>query len=178
MKGRKKTPRAVKALRGTIRRDRTNAAAPEPEAALPVAPAWLPARAAELFATLTARLATQRLASVSHTEKLALLALRLYQVERYTAVLEREGATYESTGEGGTVMHRARPEEALRNEAMRHAQSLLSDFGLDPASVEKVSAAPAPVSNEWAALQARYFTPPAALKRPRGGTSARPAFDA
>lgn len=178
MKGRKKVPRALKLLKGTLRLDRLNVAAPEPEAALPVAPSWLPKRAAEIFATLTARLAAQRLASASHTETLALWALRLHEVEKLTAIIEREGGSFENVSEGGGTMHRLRPEVAQRNEAMRHAQALAAEFGQSPATAERVSAPPAPVSNEWAELQARYFTPAAAPKGARRRAPAAGGFNA
>jgi len=139
MKGRKRTPERHKVLIGTIRPDRQNLAAPVPDPELPRAPEWLPRRACEIFGTLTARLDMQQLASKSHTEMLSLLALRMYEVEKYTEIIEREGATYESASESGGTMHRARPEVALRNEAARHAQSLAAEFGMSPATIQKVS---------------------------------------
>jgi len=159
VKGRKRTPDKHKALIGTIRPDRQNANAPEPDPELPRAPSWLPRRACEIFGVLTARLDMQDLASKSHTEMLAMWALRQYEIEVYSEVIEREGATYESVTEQGGVMHRARPEVALRNEAMRHAQSLAAEFGQSPAMCQKVSRmgdVAAKVGNAFAKSHAKW----------------------
>jgi len=161
VKGRKRTPDATKKIIGTIRPDRVNPNAPTPDPDAPRAPEWLPRRAVEIFAALATRLDLQQLASKSHTEMLALAAMRLHEVEKFTEVLEREGYTYASkttttktasTKKGGKstpkretkTMMRARPEVALRSEAARHAQSLLAEFGLSPATLGKVSRQPNP----------------------------------
>ena len=135
MKGRKRKPEAQKAIVGTIRPDRSNPDAPTPELELPRAPDWLPKRACELFGILTTRLDMQQLASKSHTETLALWALRLYEVEVCTAVIEEKGQSY--TTENG--MQRPRPEVSQRDQAARHAQALATEFGQTMASVTKVS---------------------------------------
>lgn len=156
MRGRKRIPDETKKVIGTIRPDRMNPNAPTPDPDPPRAPEWLPRRAVEIFAALATRLDLQLLASKSHTEMLALAAMRLHEVEKFTEVLEREGYTYatkstttqrEAKGSKGKqvtkketkTMMRARPEVALRSEAARHAQSLLAEFGLSPATVGKVS---------------------------------------
>lgn len=66
----------------------------------------------------------------------ALLASRLAEIERLTAIIEDGGHTYPT----GTGIVRARPEVGKRSEAMRHAQSFLSEYGLTPAARSKVSA--------------------------------------
>ena len=139
MRGRKRTPLESKRVIGTIRPDRLNPGAPVPEPELPRAPDWLPKRACEIFGVLTTRLDLQRIASKSHTEMLAMAALRLCEVEQYTEVLETEGVTYEAETKVGGIMLRARPEAALRSEALRHAHALLAEFGLSPATVSKVT---------------------------------------
>jgi P27 family predicted phage terminase small subunit len=156
LKGRKRTPDVTKKIIGTIRPDRVNLNAPTPDPDAPRAPEWLPRRAVEIFAALATRLDLQQLASKSHTEMLALAAMRLHEVEKFTEVLEREGYTYATktttTKKGGKgkpkqetkTMMRARPEIALRSEAARHAQSLLAEFGLSPATLGKVSRQPNP----------------------------------
>ena len=96
----------------------------------------------------------QRIASRSHTEMLAMAALRLYEVERYTAVIERKRPTYESRTQQGGRMIRARPEVALRSEALRHAHALLAEFGLSPATVSKVTVR----KDENSSPAQKYFT--------------------
>lgn len=81
-----------------------------------------------------------------------MLASRLEEIERLTAVIEDLGHTYTTTATSGDKLVRGRPEVGMRNEAMRHAQSLLSEFGLGPASRSKVSATPEREENPFAAL--------------------------
>jgi len=139
-RGRKRIPDHLKLVTGTARPDRMNPDAPEPSEELPRAPGDLPLRAVEIFGQLTATLDGMGLASKSDTQGLSLLAYRLYQVEQCRAVIDREGMTYVSETVQGGLMVRARPEVAILDAAARHANGLLSEFGLTPASRSKVSA--------------------------------------
>lgn len=160
MAGRKRKPDALKALAGTDQKCRMNPAAPAQGKGLPSPPEWLSGRAAELFQQLVATVDGMRIASADDTHMLAMLASRLEEIEICTIVIEDSGRVYESTtvimkkdGSGiEKTMVRARPEVSMRNEAMRHAQSLLAEFGLSPAARSKVSANKAPQDNPFAAL--------------------------
>ena len=52
--------------------------------------------------------------------------------------IAENGRSYTSDTQNGFI-HRQRPEVAMLNEARRHAQSLLAELGLTPASIGKVS---------------------------------------
>lgn len=106
---------------------------------LPIAPDWLTSRGAELFDQLVAILNKMGLASSADVAVIALCASRLEEIEITTALVEDNGRTYSSVSQKGGLMHRSRPEVGQRNEAMRHAQSLLSELGLTPAARSKVS---------------------------------------
>lgn len=141
MAGRKRIPDRLKVVAGTARPDRANPYAPAANPGTAEAPEWLSERAAELFAQLSATLLGMGIASPDDQAALALLASRLEEVELMTAIIEDTGRTYEQRDEDGNLrMIRARPEVGMRNEAMRHAQGLLSEFGLTPAARSKVSA--------------------------------------
>jgi len=151
--GRKPTPDKLKLIKGTARPDRMNPDAPAHNAGVASAPAWLSERAEELFVQISATLLGMGIASPDDQHALAMLASRLEEVELMTAVLEDGGRTYEQKDEQGNVrMRRAAPEVGLRNEAMRHAQSLLAEFGLTPAARSKVSAGKKTEANPFAAL--------------------------
>jgi len=153
MAGRKKIPDHLKMVKGTARADRINKSAPEANVGIASAPEWLSERAAELFSQLSATLLGMGIASPDDQAALAMLASRLEEVELMTAAIEDGGRTYEQKGEDGEVrMVRARPEVGMRNEAMRHAQSLLSEFGLTPAARSKVSAGKPAEENPFKAL--------------------------
>lgn len=112
---------------------------PDPVSELPRAPDWLNKRATEIFGLLSGRLDMQQLASSSHTEMLSLLADRLEEIEDLRALIKKQGRTYETTSTQGDAVMKARPEVAMLNEARRHAQSLLAEFGLSPSAVNKVT---------------------------------------
>lgn len=154
MAGRKKIPDHLKMVKGTARADRLNPEAPAANPGVATAPEWLSERAAELFAEVSATLLGMGIASPDDVKALAMLASRLEEVEICTAVIEDCGRTYEQRDpETDEVrMIRARPEVGMRNEAMRHAQSLLAEFGLTPAARSKVSAGKPAEANPFAML--------------------------
>src|SRR5688572_22617681 len=151
MKGRKAIP--FKKLLGTERKGRINTEAPTPEAATPNAPHGLTPRAVEWFGRLTSRLEVMGCASASHTEMLALLSRRLAEVETCDELIAQHGEVYEATTDKGGFMLKANPAVAMRSEAMRHAQSLLAEFGLSLAAISKVKTLKsAPQQSTWGAF--------------------------
>ncbi len=152
MPGRKRKPDHLKVVAGTDRPDRMNPNAPVASTELPEPPRWLSARAAEIFRGLVATIDGMGIASADDTTMLALAASRYEEVEICTAVIEDVGRVYKSVNSQGAEMWRSRPEVAQRSEAMRHAQSLLAEFGLSPAARSRVSATPKPEQNPFRAL--------------------------
>jgi P27 family predicted phage terminase small subunit len=151
--GNKRKPDALKLVQGTARRDRSNPDAPQASSGVMVAPDWLSDRACEIFANTAAILSRMGVGSPDDTAALAMLASRLEEVEICTAVIEDAGRVYERKNDAGEVeMIRARPEVSQRSEAMRHAQALLSEFGLTPAARSKVSVNSGKRENPFAAL--------------------------
>ncbi|MCL4068347.1 phage terminase small subunit P27 family [Pseudomonas sp. GX19020] len=148
MAGRKKTPDHLKLVKGTAQKCRMNPEAPAANVGTATAPAWLSERAAELFDQISATLLGMGIASPDDQHVLSLVASRIEEVEILTAVIEDAGRTYQT--EAG--LWKARPEVAMRNEAMRHAQSLLAEFGLTPAARSKVSAGKPAEKNPFGAL--------------------------
>ena len=149
--GRKRTDPALKALRGTDRSDRDDAApAPIVEGAL-VPPIHLSDVAQLHFGTIAKILTEQGRASPHYSEIVALLALRLEQVQRYQAALEVEGDTYESRTANGVIV-RKRPEVQMLSDAMRHAHGLMSELMITPAAALRLGDPGAPEENPFAAL--------------------------
>lgn len=161
MAGRKPKPDALKQLMGTAQPCRMNPAAPAGSKMVPIAPDWLSERSAELFGDLVAVLDEMGLTSGSDTVMLAMLASRIEEVEQLTAIIEDGGRVYVSkaettTGKDGALvvkqMVRARPEVGMRNEALRHVQSLLAEFGLSPAARSRVSAGKTAEEDEFGGI--------------------------
>lgn len=149
----KRIPDHLKVLSGTAQPSRMNPDAPAPNVGVASAPDWLSGRAAEIFNQLSATLHGMGIASPDDQVALSLLASRIEEVELMTAAIEDGGRVYEQKDEEGNVrMRRAAPEVGLRNEAMRHAQSLLSEFGLTPSARAKVSARKPGEANAFEAI--------------------------
>jgi len=77
-------------------------------------------------------------ASASHTEALALAAMRQDEIEGYSKTLVEKGPSYQTRSVTGQKIIKARPEVAMRSEAARHLQSLLTEFGLSPSAATKI----------------------------------------
>jgi len=150
--GRPRKPDHLKVVAGTARPHRMNPDAPAANTGMPVAPPWLSERASQIFAGIAVTLDGMGIASPDHDAMLAMLASRIEEIEITTAIIEDLGRTYTTTNQSGSLMHRSRPEVGQRNEALRHAQSLLAEFGLSPSALGKVSVGGKREDNPFAAL--------------------------
>ena len=151
--GRKKKPDSMKVVQGTFRSDRANPDKPGQAVDGLTAPPWLPEECVAHFLTIRDRMSVYKLDSASWTEAAAMIALRVSEIEDCNAIIAKEGRTYRSETVAGEVLNDAgkveiqtkvmikgHPAVSQRSEAMRHLQSLLSEFGLTPAAISKVSA--------------------------------------
>lgn len=150
--GRKRKPDHLKVVAGTDQPSRMNPNAPKAPKELPEAPEWLSKEATKYFDRLVETLVKMGIASSADIDVIAHCASRLYEIEECTAIIEDLGKTYQTTTQAGDTMFRARPEVAMRNEAMRHAQSLLGELGLTPAARSRVTANPDEGDNEFSKL--------------------------
>lgn len=148
MAGRKKKPSHLKAVQGTSRPDRDNPNEPIASPGVAAAPELLSGRGAEIFAQLSAILEGMGIASPDDVHALGMLAQRLEQIEVLTVQIEDGGYTYRTSA----GLWKGNPAVVMRSDAMRHAQSLLSEFGLTPAARSKVSAGKPVEQNPFAAL--------------------------
>jgi phage terminase small subunit len=146
--GRRRKAPELKALAGTLRKDRDPppsvpaTTAPEPM----IAPMHLGDLEQLMFGSIAKLLEKQNRASSDYCEHVALLAIRLAQIQRLKAVLEVEGDTFTSktTRKVGketiiTTMVRARPEVAMLSDAMRQAQSLIGEMMLNPSAALRLA---------------------------------------
>lgn len=152
-KGRKNIPEHLKVLKGTQRADRLNTNAPGPVNEKMQPPPWLPTDCHQRFFEFRDRISVLSMDSSSWADAAAILAMRVCEIEECTRIIEAEGRTYKSEttssnpaiGTDGKpffpikIMVKGHPAVSQRNEAMRHFQSLLSEFGQTPASISKIS---------------------------------------
>lgn len=136
-RGRKKLPDTLKVVQGTFRKHRGKTADSQDEAAM-VAPEGLSEAAKSHFETLRARIAFLGLDSATYSEALALAAMRMEEIDAYTDAIAEHGAVVLTPTVAGGELLRPNPAVAMRNEAMRHLQSLLAEFGLTPSSIGRV----------------------------------------
>jgi len=145
--GRKRKDPQLKALSGNDRADRQLVQGDGPAQGAMIAPLHLSDLAQLHFKSIALILEEQKRASPHYAEHVALLALRLEQIQRYQAVLEVEGDTFETESARKvdeqivvTRMVRARPEVAMLADAMRQAQSLLGELMLNPSAALRIAA--------------------------------------
>lgn len=137
-RGRKAKPEHLKLLAGTNRKSPTakNAPTASKDGLLP--PEWLPEDCHTWFWIIRDRISVFKLDSSSFTEAVAMIAMRIHDIEDCSAIIAKEGRTYLTLSTTGERLAKGHPAVGQRNEAMRHLQSLLSEFGLTPSSISKV----------------------------------------
>lgn len=148
----RRLPSAVKALRGTARKDRVNASEPKPTLGVPPARVGLSAQAQRERRRLLRALLPMHVVTVSDGPALDLASEAFAEYHEARAVLARDGQSYECVTAAGAKMRRARPEQAIAADAMRRAAHLLEAFGLTPASRSKVEQVPPPRDAKWNGL--------------------------
>jgi P27 family predicted phage terminase small subunit len=152
MKGRTRKPTHLKIISGTLRKHRENDAEPVAAGGWPETPGWLSGGAAVIFVDTCGRMAALSTLSPEWSDAIADYASCIDEIRQATVVIEDLGATYAMETKSGSTMFRARPEVAMRSDAMRRAQSLRAELGLGPASKSKVSAKPPAEENPFTAL--------------------------
>jgi P27 family predicted phage terminase small subunit len=136
MKGRKPTPASLRAITGRGKPAPALCATGQPSP-----PAFLSERGAQFWPGLADMLAVRGVLTEADGLALAMLceALGDWQAAR-DAIEAAGGETYEAQTESGAIMFRAHPAVAMRNDAWRRLQAGMAEFGLTPASREKVAA--------------------------------------
>ncbi|AJP72935.1 P27 family phage terminase small subunit [Sphingomonas hengshuiensis] len=157
--GRRRKEPALKALTGNSRPDRELAQGEPAPIGTMIPPIHLGDLEQLIFGSIAALLEEQKRASQHYSEHVALLAVRLGQVQRLKAVLEVEGDTFtsetlRSAGKVAVVtkMVRARPEVAMLSDAMRQAQSLLGELMLNPSAALRIATGEKPDDDGWGSL--------------------------
>ena len=125
--GRNILPMEVKKAKGTYQACRDKGQ-PEVSDKKPYPPSNMTKRGKMFFHLLTKRLGNR--ATASYTEIQALCAARLEEIEEYDKTLAKEGNTFMTSNSFGDSIVKEHPACALREKALRHAQSLLVELGL------------------------------------------------
>ena len=137
-KGRKKLPDQLKVISGTFQKCRSSKSGERQDDSPMEAPETLSEGALKHFETLRGRIAALGLDSSTYTEVLTLAAMRMDEIAACNQSINDHGALISTKTVSGDSMLRANPAVSMRNEAMRHLQSLLAEFGLTPSSIGRV----------------------------------------
>lgn len=137
--GRRRKSLDLKKLEGTNRKDRDGGGdTPAVQGAL-VCPTHMSDLEQLYFGSIAQVLEEQGRSSPHFSEHVGLLAVRLAQIERYKAVLECDGDTFETKTTTGALMIRKHPAVQMLSDAMRHAQSLLGEMMLNPSAAMRLA---------------------------------------
>lgn len=145
--GRKRSDPALKATAAERQELAVATAAIKPTAM--IVPFHLGDPAQLMFGEIANMLAEGQRANPHWAQHVALLAQRLEQIQRWQAVLEVEGDTYETVTATGGRMIRARPEVAMLSDAMRQAQSLIGELMLNPSAALRIADGHKPKAGEF-----------------------------
>jgi len=131
--GRKKLPDKMKVVKGTFRKGRSVPTADRQSSSSMVAPSWLPEDCLPYFERLRELVALVGLDSDTYSILLAQTAMRLAEIDACNQDIAINGRVSR-----GKSFARTNPAVTQLNEATRHLQSLLAEFGLTPSSIGKM----------------------------------------
>lgn len=140
MAGRKPLPSHLKAVTGNAGKRPTNTREPKPRTGVPKCPPHLSKLAKSAWKRIAPELKAMGVLTLADGAGLELLVDAYAQYRAADDVIQDKGLTYMTESENG-VMHRARPEVAMRSDAWRRVRAMLAEFGLTPSSRSRVSAA-------------------------------------
>ena len=132
--GRPPIPTHLKALAGTLQPSRTNAAEPTPAIYLTTPPDWLSERARRYWGDIGAVLLNMQVCTVADGPAMQLLTEALAEWAEARQAVQERGLTYDTITVSGGILRRPNPEVAIAADAWRRTLTMLTQFGLTPAS--------------------------------------------
>ncbi len=142
-------PKRRSPLLGLTAAERTQVPATPGAAIKMLPPIHLSDLAQLLFQQIVDQLEIEGRADARYVQQVALLAIRLEQIQRWQAVLETCGDTYEQISATGSVTYRPRPEVRMLSDAMRQSQSLLGELMLNPVAALRIAAGKNDAPGDW-----------------------------
>lgn len=135
-KGRKPTPTALKLLQGNPGRRPINGEEPQFQEGTGEPPEWLNKEQRNFWAEVYPLLHGARVITSADEQALAHLCIALAEVRAATETLEAQGR-YQVNDQGMIKVH---PAVHVLNNALSASKSLMSEFGMTPASRTKIKA--------------------------------------
>ena len=141
MRGRRPLPTSVKAFRGNPGKRPLPEHEPVPESGTPQCPSWLGGRSKAAWREIAMQLESMRVLTLADRKALELLVDVYSEYRDAREIVRRQGATYESATQTGTII-RPRPEVAIASDAWKRMNRMLVEFGLTPAARSRLSIEP------------------------------------
>lgn len=140
MKGRKKLPDNIKALRGTDQPCRmSDKPAVQTSTVIKLPKSGLKGTAKKIFAVVATELMHNNLLDVYGVDMVVAYAREMALYHDMMSDIEKEGVTIEIETKNGTVMQ-INPKRKIAEGALAAAKSLAAEFGMTPSSRSRVSA--------------------------------------
>ena len=140
MKGRKKLPDSIKALRGTDQPCRMNdKPAVQGATVIKLPKVGLKGTAKKVFVVVATELMHNNLLDVYGVDMVVAYAREMALYHDMMAEVEKEGATIEVVTKNGVVTQ-INPKRKVAEGALASAKSLATEFGMTPSSRSRVSA--------------------------------------
>ena len=145
-RGKKRTPLALVKQRGTkgnkaASKDAENAPEPDVLEKVPTPPSFLTAKEKKVFKEFATLLHEAGVLTGMDVDVLSGLSKCWQQWIDASKALEKGGLTFTSYNRNGDAMERKRPEIGIANDAWKMVMSILTEYGMTPASRSKVSLA-------------------------------------
>lgn len=142
MAGRRPKPTALRIVEGNPGKRAINKQEPQPKKEIPACPGHLPDVAKVAWGQLCAIL--DRMGVLTEADAMALeRAVGCYaELMQYQALVDRDGATYQTTSTAGETVIKGNPAVAMLADADRRFKGYLVEFGLTPAARSKVHVKP------------------------------------
>lgn len=125
-------------MRGNPGKRALNKREPKPRRGVPPCPRFMSDRGAGAWKRIGGLLDSMGVLTHADQGALVLLCEAFADWFECVDVVRREGIVYETPTAAGSIVKRAHPAVAMRNDAHRRIQSLLIEFGLTPAARSKV----------------------------------------
>lgn len=138
--GPKALPTQMKVLKGTAQPCRTNKKEPILPVERSLVPKWLSDQAKEAYLDLSEILADMQVLTKADRTALEMLCDAYAEYRQARAFVEQYGMTYGVTTKEGDTLHKVYPQVGIASDAYKRVRSMMTEFGLTPASRGKVSA--------------------------------------
>ncbi|MGJ3493564.1 phage terminase small subunit P27 family [Piscirickettsia salmonis] len=138
--GRKRKPTRLKKITGNAGKRKLNEHEPELLEGRAICPSYLKGEKIKAFHFIVDCLESMQIKTAAFQFIIESFAFSYGEWRTMSALVDKHGATFETTTQAGETMYRSRPEVAQRNEAWKQVKASLSELGLTPTAISRLNA--------------------------------------